>query len=167
MSGRHPQSIEVSDRHRPFLARWASRQTGDYRVVLRAKILLAAVEPSSHNEQIARRFGVKARAVARWRTRWMAHARHLDDLEATLRIEGKSEARIERALERALEEGLSDAPRSGTPAKFTSEQIVAIACEDLRNTADRSLTGPRVSWPTKPSYRKSCPRSPRGAWGVF
>jgi transposase len=58
-----------------------------------------------------------------WRTRWRESFVALVDIECR-------ESRA--ALARAIEEVLSDAPRSGSPGKFTAEQvtrILAVACE--------------------------------------
>jgi putative transposase len=133
MPGRSPQSIEVSDRHRPLLECLARRQTGRHGPVARARVVLACSDPTARNEGIARRLGLKASTVAKWRSRWPPLARHLKGLEATLRLGEKTEAQIDRALQRAVEAGLSDAPRSGAPPTFTPEQlaaILAVACED-------------------------------------
>ena len=76
-------------------------------LALRARIVLWADEGVSVHET-ARRLGVWPKTVRRWRQRWSSAS------------DGDLAAR------------LSDAPRSGTPAKFTPEQvcaIIAVACE--------------------------------------
>ncbi len=76
-------------------------------LALRARIVLWADEGVSVHET-ARRLGVWPKTVRRWRQRWSSAS------------DGDLAAR------------LSDAPRRGTPAKFTPEQvcaIIAVACE--------------------------------------
>lgn len=80
-------------------------------LALRARIVLWAGEGVSVHET-ARRLGVWTNTVRRWRQRWLSASDGDPDGDAAAR--------------------LSDAPRSGTPAKFTPEQIcaiIAIACE--------------------------------------
>ena len=91
-------------------------------IVMRAKIIVMAFE-KEHNQTIAGRLGVCAKTVGLWRRRWR------DSFAALLRMQfTESEA----AFQRAILECLSDAPRSGSPGKFTPAQIVGligIACE--------------------------------------
>jgi transposase len=91
---------------------------------LRVKIILLAAEGMT-NAGIARELGTTRSTVRKWRRRW-----HVADAKL-------GEAELEDnpgALLLALaKETLADAPRSGTPATFTPEQlvaIIAIACED-------------------------------------
>ena len=75
------------------------------------------------NQTIACRLGVCAKTVGLWRRRWR------DSFAALLR---RQFTECEAAFQRAISECLSDAPRSGSPGKFTPEQIVGligIACE--------------------------------------
>jgi transposase len=79
------------------------RPTGQARMVLRARIVLAAAEGHS-NAGIARDVGVCADTVRKWRRRY-------------------ADARLA---------GLADAPRSGRPSRFSPvqrAQVVALACE--------------------------------------
>jgi transposase len=75
------------------------------------------------NQTIAGLLRVCAKTVGLWRRRWR------DSFAALLQMQfSESEA----AFQRAIIECLSDAPRSGSPGKFTPEQIVGligIACE--------------------------------------
>jgi putative transposase len=76
------------------------------------------------NEDIARQIGCERHAVGPWRHRWA------DALERLVLVECCEKP---SALPRAIEGLLSDLPRSGSPGKFTAEQvtqILAIACED-------------------------------------
>jgi putative transposase len=80
--------------------------------VVRARIILLAADGLS-NSQIARTLGLETDTVRLWRQRWERFAAvALADL--------------------AVDQRLSDAPRSGSPARITPEQvcrIVALACE--------------------------------------
>ena len=99
--------ILLSDEQREELEAIVRKRTCGQQWVMRARIvLLAAVGVSVH--ETARRLEVWPKLVRRWRKRWLQSERG-------------------SAIER-----LSDRPRSGTPAKYTPEQIcavVAIACE--------------------------------------
>ena len=99
----------------------SSRSIGNA-VVTRARIILMAFE-KANNQTIARRLGVCAKMVGLWRRRWR------DSFSALLQMQFTE---CEAAFQRAIIECLSDAPRSGSPGKFTPEQIVGligIACE--------------------------------------
>ena len=95
--------------------------------------MLAASE-GSNNQQIANRQGIERNCVAKWRKRWHEASDRLNAMEI--------EAVEEKTLREAIEEALADAPRPGTPAKFTSEEIVkivAVSCEDPK-ASGRSVT---------------------------
>jgi putative transposase len=88
------------------------RHTAPQQLVLRARIVLLAAD-GLNNSQIARTLGLEADTVRLWRQRWPT---------------GQAVARTDRSVE----ERLTDAPRSGCPARITPEQvcrIVALACE--------------------------------------
>jgi putative transposase len=78
----------------------------------RARIVLRAAD-GLNNSEIARELALEPDTVRLWRQRWLSVSGvSLEDLDA--------------------EDRLSDAPRSGTPARITPEQvarIVALACE--------------------------------------
>jgi len=94
-------------------------------IVLRARIILLAHEKLL-NSQIAELVHAERHSVGRWRKRWQ------DSFDALLSIQ-MNESRS--GLERAIIDVLCDAHRSGSPGKFSAEQIVqlvSIACEDPR-----------------------------------
>lgn len=73
----------------------------------------------ARNAAIGRAVGLDDDSVRLWRSRWAA-------AKATLGEVGPED------LEGAMDQILADAPRSGTPATFTPEQlakIIAVACE--------------------------------------
>jgi len=91
---------------------------------MRVRIILAASK-GTHNQQIANQLGIERNVVAKWRRRWLSAEDKLSAMEAE-EIEDKG-------LRGEIERILADAPRPGTPAKFTAEEIVkivAVACED-------------------------------------
>ena len=110
-----------------------SRNIGNS-VVTRAKFILMAFQ-KDENQTIARRLEVCAKTVGLWRRRWR------DSFPALLQLQF---VESDAAFRRAIIECLSDAPRSGSPGKFTAEQIVGligIACEPPENSGR-----PMTSW---------------------
>lgn len=99
----------------------ASRMVGQA-IVSRAQIILLGFLQED-NRDIARAVGFCAKTVGAWRRRWR------DSFDALLRVQfSESHA----GFQRAIIECLSDAPRSGSPGKFSAEQVVGligIACE--------------------------------------
>jgi len=88
------------------------------------QIIVRALE-SCTNTAIAQELDVDRGAVRLWRDRWQAATERREVLEA--------EPVSDHELETAIIDSLRDAYRSGTPAKFSAEQVVqlvAIACED-------------------------------------
>ena len=96
-------------------------------IVLRVRIILLGYE-RLQNGQIAELVGAERHSVGRWRKRWQ------DSFDALLSIEMNEP---QAALERAIVDTLRDAHRSGSPGKFSAEQVVqlvSIACEDPRDS---------------------------------
>ena len=115
--------IRLSERQKEILEAIVRRSTSEQRLVVRAWIVLLGFE-GKLNEVIAGELGVCAAQVGQWRRRW---ADGWDRLIAVECGEGP------KALEKYIQELLRDAPRSGSPGKFTAEQvtqILAVACED-------------------------------------
>ena len=112
MRGPKPPVIELTAAERHDLDQLGRRYTTPQQLALRARIVLAAAA-GANNSQIARQEGVDVDTVRLWRTRWLAlQAVAGDDL--------------------SVAERLTDAPRPGTPARITDEQvcrIIALACE--------------------------------------
>ena len=104
--------IVVSERERAQLESLVRRHRCPQQVALRARIILAAAAGEEVRESV-RRLGAARSTVQHWRRRWT-----------------QSSGRVA--------ERLADAPRSGTPATFTAEQIcaiVAMACEPPADSA--------------------------------
>jgi transposase len=112
MPGPRPPTVELTDEERRELEGLARRHKTGQQVADRARIVLRAAD-GLNNSEIARELTLEPDTVRLWRQRW------LDVSEVALE-------------ELDVADRLSDAPRSGTPARITPEQvarIVALACE--------------------------------------
>lgn len=123
MPGPQTVALPLSPRQQALLQRLRRRQTADQRLVRRAALILAlAADPCV--KATARRLGLNRLTVRHWRDRWLQAAPQLQQAE--------QEQTTEPALLGRIEQLLADAPRPGTPATFSPEQIVqlvAVACE--------------------------------------
>jgi putative transposase len=112
MPGPKLPPIEVRGEARAELERLVRRHTTGQQLAERARIILFLAD-GLNNSEVARAAGVHLDTVRKWRRRWDgARDVPLADLSITAR--------------------LGDAPRPGTPARITPEQvarIVALACE--------------------------------------
>jgi putative transposase len=103
--------ITVTDAEREGLEALVRRHTTPQQLATRARIVLAAAAGQS-NVEIVQQVGLSRESVRLWRDRWAALREiPLDELSVAQR--------------------LADAPRPGTPARITAEQvcqIVALAC---------------------------------------
>ena len=122
MPGPQLPPLDLSLDERRDLAALVRRHTAPQQLVLRARIILLAAD-GLNNSQIARTLGLEADTVRLWRQRW----RSFQAVALT---------------DRSVEERLTDAPRSGCPARITPAQvcrIVALACE-APSTAGRPIS---------------------------
>jgi putative transposase len=112
MPGPKPPAVEVTAEERAEWERLVRRHTTGQQLAERARIVLLMAD-GQNNSEVARTVGVDVGTVRKWRTRW----RRVREVPvADLSIAAR----------------LADAPRSGTPARITPEQvarIVALACE--------------------------------------
>ena len=112
MRGPKPPAIELSEAERRELERLVRAGTTEQRVVLRARIVLAAAA-GLNNTQIAAALGSAAKTTRQWRARWRSFgAVPLEEL--------------------SVAERLADAPRPGAPPRISPEQLCqlfALACE--------------------------------------
>jgi putative transposase len=102
----------LTDEERRELEGLARRHKTGQQVADRARIVLRAAD-GLNNSEIARELALEPDTVRLWRQRWLG----LSGMAST---------------ELGVADRLSDAPRSGTPARITPEQvarIVALACE--------------------------------------
>ena len=113
--------IIVSERQQKLLEEFRKSRTLGNCIVQRATIILLGFA-GVLNEEIARQVGLNRIQVGIWRRRWRDAWEGLCVWECT----------ESHRLREAIFDVLSDAPRPGTPATFTAEQvsqIVALACE--------------------------------------
>lgn len=105
-------------------------------IIQRARVLLLGFK-NYRNQGIATLVGLSRETVGLWRRRWSESFAALLNIQMTA-----SSAEYKRAIISCL----SDAPRSGSPGKFTPEQVVGligIACEppEQSNRPVTSWTG--------------------------
>ena len=126
MSGKAAK-ISLTDRMFHILTELTASRNASVAVVSRAHIVLLAFQKHA-NHEIGMQLGLCAKTVGLWRRRWR------DSFAALLRMQFEE---TDAAYRRAIIECLSDAPRTGSPGKFTAEQIVGligIACEPPENS---------------------------------
>lgn len=122
MSGPKPPAIELTPIEQQELEKLVQRHNVGQQIALRGRIVLAAAE-GKNNSEIAREFGVTLATVRVWRGRWR-------DLQPIA------------WADLSAEERLQDLPRTGAPARITTEQrcqIEALACEQPED-ADRPIS---------------------------
>lgn len=121
MSGPKAMPLTITDRQKAILSHLQSQKTAEQRLVIRATIILLAVEGKS-NAFIADYLHITRDSVILWRQRWSTQQEKFHHIEQQNR--GK-------ALRRAIIETLSDQRRPGAPVIFTAEhvcQMIALAC---------------------------------------
>lgn len=131
MPGR-ARKLVIMERQQATLRTMVRSSTRPQAVAQRAEMILLAFERLS-NQEIAERVGCERHAVGPWRHRWADAFQRLVLVEC---------CETSSALTVAMTELLSDLPRSGSPGKFTAEQItriLAVACEPP-GASDRPVT---------------------------
>ena len=131
MSGKAAK-IVLSEKQHAILHQIVNSTTAPMRLIQRARLIVLAFG-GKFNGAIGRVIGLGPRQVGLWRRRWK------QSFNALLAIECREP---QAALRRAVEDVLSDAPRSGSPGKFTAEevtQVLAVACEPVEKS-DRPVT---------------------------
>lgn len=120
--------IELSARVRKIIEEIARQRSTEYRLVVRASLILAMADGAG-NHELTRRQNLDRGTVRYWRGRWIELTPKLTSAQA-------SEVSDEDLRDLVLT-GLMDLPRSGTPPTFTAEQIVqivAVSCEEPGNS---------------------------------
>ena len=105
-----PKSLTLSECDRLELEKLLNRRNTPQQIALRAKIILLA-DKGNNNREIGWELNISRFMARRWRNRW-------------LELSERSTPVIER---------LHDSERSGTPARFSIEQVVelfALACSN-------------------------------------
>lgn len=122
MPGPELRSLELTGAERLSIETMVRRHTTGQHLALRGRLILAAAD-GENQSTIAARLGTTINTVRYWRRRWLG----LQPVSLT-------------AL--SVEERLADAPRSGAPARITTDQvgrIVALAC-DAPAASDRPIS---------------------------
>lgn len=122
--GSQATAIKLTERQKATLGQITRCQTASQNLVRRANIIMILAE-GMNNQQAAQRLTLHRETVSIWRERWLR-------CTPTLLVAEKEDVGVHEWQE-LIEMVLSDAPRIGTPATFTPEQIVqivAVACED-------------------------------------
>jgi len=115
--------IKLTERQKTTLEQITRRQTASQNLVRRANIILT-VAAGTNNQQAGQHLTLHRETVSIWRERWLK-------ARPTLLTAEKEKVGPQEWLG-LIETVLSDAPRPGTPATFSPEQIVqivAVACE--------------------------------------
>jgi len=119
----HVTPLELTESQQTILEQILRKQTLTHRLVQRARIILLAAQ-GLNNTVISQKVNLHRHQVRYWRQRWQTVAEYLNELEG----EGISQKQLLKEVITIL----GDEARSGAPATFTVEQIVAIvavACE--------------------------------------
>lgn len=132
MAGPRPLSITVTAAQVAVLLTLQRRASCPQALALRVQIILGAAA-GQRNEPLAHQLGCQARTVALWRGRWAAALARLAAVDA----EPATLARVIAAV-------LADAPRPGTPATFSAEQVVQII--NLACRPPEQLGRPVAAW---------------------
>ena len=122
MRGTKPTEIKLTTCQRAELERITRKANSKQIHVTRARIVLLA-DNGLNNQQIADRLEGHRKTARKWRNRWANEVENLTAVEAEA---------DEKELGQYVLGLLGDRFRSGTPGKFTAEQIcqiVAISCE--------------------------------------
>lgn len=116
------KKITLTKKQKKILRSLSNSRTVPAHLQQRA-LILCIVSKEKTNLEIMDESGVQKKTISKWRTRWAENEEKLFTIE-----------NVEQgiAYQRSIERVLSDAPRSGTPCKFTAEQIcliINVACE--------------------------------------
>ena len=120
--GPKPKKVSLSPKQEKILGRLIKRPGTTQQLAQRARIVMKCAR-GARNQHIADDETVMINTVKKWRNRWREATVYLAEIEA---------GGIAQELETAVENTLTDQRRSGTPAKFSAEQIckiIALACE--------------------------------------
>ena len=121
--GKRSVALAVTTRQRAILVGFLRTKKSAQQLVERCRVVLLSAM-GRHNESQAEELGIDRQRVRRWRHRWASGM-------ASLQVAETAGAK-DLDLEKLILGVLSDAARSGAPAKFSAEQIagmIALACE--------------------------------------
>lgn len=112
--------IHLSQEQSDLLQRLERSREISHSLVLRARIVLKAAQ-GMNNKRIGQELGVYEHGVGFWRKRWLEGSAELEKYTSK-----------PKELRRAVSRLLSDKARSGSPGKFSAEQVcqlIALACD--------------------------------------
>lgn len=121
-------AIEITPRQKTVLEALVRAKLTAQQLAQRCRIVLYSAEGQPNLHQ-AEALGVDRQRVRRWRYRWAAAS------SALMAAEQKGAS--DKELEAMIIGVLNDNPRSGTPPKFSPEQvaaIIALACEPPKDS---------------------------------
>ncbi len=119
--------ITLSDLQRDLLEKITKQKTSSSRDKERASIILG-LSVGVSSLKLSKDLGLNRHKVQRCRQFWHSHSNNLSAIEAT---ENKR-----HLLHKAVLSALSDAPRSGSPSKFSAAQYCQILAVALENPSD-------------------------------
>ena len=119
---RTARKVILTEKQENVLKSLSNSRTAASHLQERASIILCCAQ-GKENIKIMDELKTHKKTISKWRNRWAEQQERLLEID-------KEEKGI--AYQRLIETLLSDAPRSGTPCKFTAKQICLIlnvACE--------------------------------------
>ena len=120
--GRQPVAIKLTKRQKEELEQISRSTKMPYMQVVRANIILQASN-GERNAHIAQDISCNVNTVRTWRGRWAEVQEVLAEAEAEMEV---------KEYRQMVQDILADKPRSGSPGKFSAEQlcqIIAVACQ--------------------------------------
>ena len=123
MPWKQPVQVSLSPQAKTELKKLIAKHSTPQQIALRARVVELASE-GKNNAEIARLLGVHPDLPRKWRLRWQS----FEPLPLA---------------ELSVLERLEDAPRSGKPARYSSEQvcrITALACERPDEQSQRPIS---------------------------
>jgi len=121
-------SINITIRQKEILLKISNSRICNHCHKQRAEIILLSFCDKTNNA-IAKSLGLSRVTVRLWRNRWFKNTESLSCIE-------KKETDTKKYRE-SIVDLLSDAPRRGTPCKFTPEQVcklVSLSCEPVTDS---------------------------------
>ena len=120
-------SVSASPLVRQILGNLSRAQTSTVQEHERSALMLLLLSGLS-NLRISITTAYTWAKAKRWRDRWLSYEKAFEEIEGR-----EKKYHMEHDLEEKIKECLSDAPRSGSPGKFTAEQycqILGVSLED-------------------------------------
>ena len=129
-------TIQLSATQRLIMEKISRQKTSSVRDVERSKLLLD-ISTGLSNVQIALLTGHGRPKIRHWRFKWLTYQKELSAIESKT-----DNLHLLHDLEALIRHYLSDAPRPGTPCKFTSSQYCAILgiCLENPDSSNRTIS---------------------------